>query len=87
MCSVSPGTIRTPLVERLVVEDGQTCEELGSRYPLGRMGEPEDVAELCLFLASERAKNITGSDFVCDGGIMAMGSWYGRVGFPATSTK
>lgn len=79
--TVSPGTIRTPLVERLVEEDGQTCEELGARYPLGRMGEPDDIAEFCLFLASDKAKNITGADLMCDGGILAMGSWDKRVGF------
>ena len=44
--SVSPGTIRTPLVQRLVEEDGWTCDELGKQYPLGKMGEPEDIAVL-----------------------------------------
>ena len=78
--TISPGTIRTPLVESLVEQDGHTCEELGARYPLGLMGEPDDIAALCVFLASERAKNITGADFACDGGIMAMGSWDQRVG-------
>ena len=77
---VSPGTIRTPLVETLVEQDGQTCEELGARYPLGRMGDPEDVADLVVFLASDKARNITGVDIACDGGIMAMGSWDQRVG-------
>jgi len=77
---VSPGTIRTDLVESLVEQDGTTCEALGALYPLGRMGSPEDVADLCLFLASDRARNITGVDFACDGGIMAMGSWNARVG-------
>ena len=78
--TISPGTIRTPLVESLVEQDGHTCEELGGRYPLGRMGEPDDIAQLCVFLASEQAKNITGADVACDGGIMAMGSWDTRVG-------
>merc|ERR1712166_133258 len=79
--SVSPGSIRTPLVERMVKQDGLTCEQLGATYPLGRMGAPEDVAQLVSFLASERASNITGCDVLCDGGIMAMGSWDKRVGY------
>lgn len=53
---VSPGTIRTPLVESLVEQDGQTCEELGARYPLGRMGDPHDIANLCTFLASNQVR-------------------------------
>jgi len=84
---VSPGTIRTPLVERLVIEDGQTCEFLGAKYPLGKMGDPSDIANLCLFLASDLAKNITGADIMCDGGIMAMGSWDHRVGLEYFASK
>ena len=80
--AVSPGTIRTPLVTRLVEQDGvQTCEQLGATYPLGKMGEPVDIANLCLFLASDYAANITGENITCDGGINAMGSWDRRVGF------
>lgn len=85
--SVSPGSIRTPLVERLVEMDGHTCEELGSKYPLGRMGDPEDIAQLVSFLASERARNITGCDVLCDGGIVAMGSWDSRVGYTSYTTE
>jgi NAD(P)-dependent dehydrogenase (short-subunit alcohol dehydrogenase family) len=39
------------------------------RLPLGRLGDPEEVAELCLFLASDRAAYITGEDVRIDGGV------------------
>lgn len=78
--AVSPGTIRTAHLEADLIAQGQSCEGLGSRYPLGRMGEPSDVAELCVYLASERARNMTGANVCCDGGIAAMGCWDQRVG-------
>jgi NAD(P)-dependent dehydrogenase (short-subunit alcohol dehydrogenase family) len=41
----------------------------GKSHPIGRIGEIEEVAELVAFLASDRAKFITGSDYVIDGGL------------------
>ena len=46
------------------------------RFPLGRLGEPEEVAELCLFLASDRASYITGEDVKVDGGVAITGGPY-----------
>ena len=43
-----------------------------SQYPTQRFTQPEEVAELALFLCSERAVNITGASFVIDGGLMAL---------------
>ena len=54
---------------------------LDKGYPRGRIGEPEDIANLCLFLASKYAANITGQDICCDGGIMAMGGWNDNIGY------
>jgi NAD(P)-dependent dehydrogenase (short-subunit alcohol dehydrogenase family) len=45
--------------------------KVAATVPLGRMGSPQDVAEACLFLASERASYISGADLVVDGG----GQW------------
>ena len=49
--------------------------ELGSgtagRVPLGRVGEPEDIANCVLFLASDEARYVTGAEFVVDGGMTA----------------
>jgi NAD(P)-dependent dehydrogenase (short-subunit alcohol dehydrogenase family) len=66
---VCPGFIRTPMVVRNIGED--EAEEIASLHPLGRMGEPEDVAEAVLFLASDRASFITGTCLFVDGGYTA----------------
>lgn len=43
--------------------------------PLHRLGAPDDVAELALFLAGDQSKHITGQNFVLDGGITIVGGW------------
>lgn len=63
--AVAPGFIRTPLVERL---PEKIRERAVAESALGRMGEPEDVAHAVAFLASERARHITGTVLVVDGG-------------------
>lgn len=67
--TVCPGVIRTPMVM-----DGLDEAARGyvvSLHPLGRMGEPEEVAEAVLFLASERSSFITGTCLFVDGGYTA----------------
>ncbi len=66
--AVSPG-----LIWRKGIEEAwpQGVASFRSRAPLGRLGRPEEVAEACLFLASERASFITGANLVVDGGILA----------------
>ena len=77
--AVNPGTIDTPLVDEAVEAFGgdkaELVEEWKQTYPLRRIGQPADVAEAVLFLASERASFITGEYLNVDGGIMARGSW------------
>ncbi len=74
--SISPGTIDTPIVQiaasqiRPGEEDALTAA-WGDLHPLGRMGRPTEVADLVLFLASNEASFITGSDYAIDGGIRA----------------
>ena len=60
---VSPGFINTDMTS------GLTIEKLESQIPLGRMGNPSDVASLVAFLASEGAGYITGQTLVVDGGL------------------
>jgi NAD(P)-dependent dehydrogenase (short-subunit alcohol dehydrogenase family) len=65
--SVSPGLINAPILPQVWPEG---LERWLNRAPLGRVGEPEDVADACLFLASDAARWITGTDILVDGGVM-----------------
>lgn len=72
--AVCPGTIRTPLTEAIFerMEDPDAAWEAeGETYPLGRVGSAEEVAEVVCFLASERARFVTGALWPVDGGLTA----------------
>jgi len=62
---IAPGLVKTDFSAMLVESFG---DELAARMPTGRLGEPEDVAHLATFLASDLAGWITGDTFVIDGG-------------------
>ncbi|MEX3958780.1 SDR family NAD(P)-dependent oxidoreductase [Trinickia sp. EG282A] len=66
--SVHPGLIRTPLVE--AQSDDMNAGIIAST-PMGRMGTPHEVAAGCVFLASDEASFVTGSELVIDGGYLA----------------
>jgi NAD(P)-dependent dehydrogenase (short-subunit alcohol dehydrogenase family) len=68
--AVGPGFIRTPMIEQLE-EDEETNQMLVSMHPIGRLGEPEEVAELIVWLASDKASFVTGSYYPVDGGYLA----------------
>jgi 3-oxoacyl-[acyl-carrier protein] reductase len=65
--AVAPGFIRTPMTEKIPRD---ILEGIVSRVPLGRMGEPEDVAGLVAFLAGEESSYITGQVIRVDGGLV-----------------
>jgi meso-butanediol dehydrogenase / (S,S)-butanediol dehydrogenase / diacetyl reductase len=69
--AVVPGTLRTPAWEERRRQDPGIFERVAAWYPLGRIGEPEDVANAALFLASEEASWITGVALPVDGGLLA----------------
>jgi NAD(P)-dependent dehydrogenase (short-subunit alcohol dehydrogenase family) len=76
--SVSPGSVRTPILALAArTFDGPdaaidaTFARFGAAHPIGRIGEPEEIADFVAFLASDRAGFITGSDHVIDGGLTA----------------
>lgn len=75
--SISPGSIRTPMLARSAanfgpdVETETMFERFGAAHPLGRIGTPEEVAELAAFLVSDRAGFCTGGDYLVDGGLLA----------------
>lgn len=69
---VAPGTILTPMNSRVFeeAEDPEALKETWNRmHPLGRFGQPEEVAEAVLFLAADSSSFITGQTLVVDGGI------------------
>jgi len=67
---ISPGAIETPMVDPLKA-DKKTIEALLARIPMKRMGKPEEVSNLVLFLASESSSYMTGANVVIDGGWLA----------------
>lgn len=72
--SVSPGLVRTEMA-RFVWEPG--AEELAAGLPLGRIGEPDDVARAAVWLASDAAGWITGADLLVDGGTRVRAAYPG----------
>ena len=69
--AIAPGTIRTPIWQERVERDPVVFQRLLKWYPLGRIGEPEDVASAAMFLASDEAAWITGIVLRVDGGLLA----------------
>jgi 3alpha(or 20beta)-hydroxysteroid dehydrogenase len=67
---VVPGPIRTAMTERKDWTDDDYAKAYGG-YPLGRRGEPHEVAAVNLFLASDDSSYCTGADFIADGGVLA----------------
>jgi meso-butanediol dehydrogenase/(S,S)-butanediol dehydrogenase/diacetyl reductase len=75
--SISPGSIRTPMLARSAAHfapdlpEDEAFARFGAAHPLGRIGTPEEVAELAAFLASDKAGFCTGGDYLVDGGLLA----------------
>jgi NAD(P)-dependent dehydrogenase (short-subunit alcohol dehydrogenase family) len=74
---VSPGFVRTPMLEAYLAAqaDPEHAESaIGARVPLGRLGRPVDLADAFVYLASDEASWVTGTNLVVDGGLTA-GIW------------
>jgi 2-keto-3-deoxy-L-fuconate dehydrogenase len=72
---ISPARVHTPFVDGYLKKnypgrEKEMFEKLSQAQPIGRMGEPDEVASLALFLCSEQASFITGVDYPLDGGFM-----------------
>ena len=70
--AVNPGPVATPIINKTGMSEEQIngfAEAMQNRVPLKRFGEPEDIAKLIAFLASDDASFITGSEYNIDGGM------------------
>ncbi|HEX7264319.1 MAG TPA: SDR family NAD(P)-dependent oxidoreductase [Candidatus Dormibacteraeota bacterium] len=74
--AVGPGIIETPLTKAYMEQFPEKVKASIANTPLGRLGEPDDVADVVTFLASEKARFITGQTIYVDGGISAGSSWW-----------
>lgn len=66
--AICPGAIHTPMAERGMGGDPQSINAYTSMIPMGRMGQPEEIADTIIYLCSESASYITGMVMVADGG-------------------
>ena len=70
--AIGPGTILTDLAKKAVLSDDAAKKKILARTPIGRAGEPEEVASVASFLASDDASYITGQTIYPDGGRLAL---------------
>lgn len=74
---IAPGRVHTPFVDGFIAknypgQEEEMFEKLSATQPLGRMGKPEEIAGLALYLCSDEASFITGSNFPIDGGFVTL---------------
>ena len=74
--AIGPGITSTPLVHAYMQEHPERVQAAIAHTPLGRIGEPEDIAPAVVFLASEGARFITGQTIFVDGGLTAGSDWW-----------
>jgi NAD(P)-dependent dehydrogenase (short-subunit alcohol dehydrogenase family) len=68
--SICPGAIWTPMTDAIYQQEGR-IEKMANRTPIHRVGTPKDISNACLFLLSDEASFITGTELMVDGGLMA----------------
>jgi 3(or 17)beta-hydroxysteroid dehydrogenase len=72
--SIHPAFLEGPMVEEILAQTGRpdvARGQLARDIPLGRLGEPAEVAELCVYLLSDESRFVTGAEFAIDGGLTA----------------
>lgn len=75
--SISPARVHTPFVDGFIAKnyagkESEIFEKLSKSQPIGRMGKPEEVASLALYLCSDEAGFVTGCDYLLDGGFVKL---------------
>lgn len=76
---ISPGRVHTPFVDNFLAKnypgrEQEMYDKLAKTQPIGRMGKPEEIAALALYLCSDEASFITGTDYPIDGGFIKLNS-------------
>jgi NAD(P)-dependent dehydrogenase (short-subunit alcohol dehydrogenase family) len=69
--AVCPGIINTPMADRGIAGNPAVADALATLQPIGRLGEPDEIAAAALFLLSDAASFITGESLAVDGGYLA----------------
>ena len=69
--AVAPGVIETSILDALTPDGREILRNEGAKQPIGRAGQPEEIANVILFLASSMSSFMTGSIVVADGGYTA----------------
>jgi 2-keto-3-deoxy-L-fuconate dehydrogenase len=77
--SISPARVHTPFVDGFIAKnyvgrEAEIFEKLSASQPIGRMAKPEEIAALALYLCSDEASFITGTDYPIDGGFIKLNS-------------
>lgn len=67
--AVCPGVIHTPMVDRFTGQDPAVLEQMVAAKPMGRVGQPEEIADIVMFLCSNASSFITGQAIAVDGGM------------------
>ncbi|MCD0488943.1 SDR family oxidoreductase [Pedobacter sp. MC2016-14] len=75
--SISPARVHTPFVDGFIAknyagQEAEIFEKLSKSQPIGRMGKPEEVASLALYLCADEAGFVTGNDYPIDGGFIKL---------------
>ena len=75
--SISPARVHTPFVDGFIKnnypgQEDEIFKKLSLTQPIGRMGQPQEIADLVLYLCSDEAAFITGTDFPIDGGYIKL---------------
>jgi len=72
---VAPSHVNTPRIRQVAEQGHLNLSAIASRIPMGRIAEPEEIADAVLFLCSEQSRFITGQTITVDGGYSVNGSW------------